>query len=143
MTRTGFITYVSPRVEFLYGYKPEELIGKHLKATTPIKEIPKAFKALKKVFSGETLRNFEINQKRKDGLIIPMEINAVPIFENKKIIGFQGVLRDISERKKGEQELRVSEARFKSLYESSGDAVFVTKMGVKDMAKYWKSIQQL
>lgn len=135
VTRTGFITYVSPRVEFLYGYKPEELIGKHLKATTPIKEIPKAFKMLKKVFSGETLRNFEINQKRKDGLIIPMEINAVPIFENKKIIGFQGVLRDISERKKVEQELRVSEARFKSLYESLGDAVFVTKVGGKEIGK--------
>ena len=106
LTKTGYIDYVSSRVEDLYGYKPDELIGKHLKTTTPVGEISKAIKAISKIFTGEQLKNLEINQKAKSGRIVPMEINAVPVYRSGKIVGFQGMMRDISERKQAEEEIR-------------------------------------
>jgi PAS domain S-box-containing protein len=75
----GFIQYVSPKVKELYGYKPEDLVGKHLRKTTPLSEVPKALEALKTVLSGKAVRNFEINQLDSKGKIVPMEINITPV----------------------------------------------------------------
>jgi PAS domain S-box-containing protein len=108
LSRTGHIEYVSPRVEELYGYHPDELIGKHLKYTTPIKEVPRALKALKRVMGGKVLKNFEINQMSKSGQIIPMEINAVPIKKDGKIVSFQGIMRDITAHKKAEEQIKLA-----------------------------------
>jgi PAS domain S-box-containing protein len=117
------IDYVSPRVTELYGYEPTELIGKHLRTTTPLKEVSKALEALKMVFAGKTLENFEINQKDKIGRIIPMEINAVPIYKDGKIVGIQGVMRNITARKQSEEKLRESEERFRTIFETAQDFI--------------------
>jgi PAS domain S-box-containing protein len=128
LDRAGRIEYVSPRAITMYGYEPDELIGKHIRTTTPTKEVPKALKALKKVLSGNPLENFELNQKDKAGRIIPTEINVVPIYKEGKIVGAQGAVRNITERKRAEEELRDSEERLKILFEAAPDAIFLCDM---------------
>jgi len=125
LNRTGFIEYVSPSVQKLYGYHFKELVGQHLKKTTPVKEVPKALKALKSVLAGNPLSNFEINQIDKSGRKIPMEINAVPVKKNGKIVGLLGIMRNISERKKAEEELRASEEKYRALVENATDLIFM------------------
>jgi PAS domain S-box-containing protein len=105
LSPSGIIKYVSPNVEKLYGYKPEELVGKHLKKTTPKAEIPKALKALKNILSGKVIKNFEINQLDSRGKKVPMEISVAAIRKGRKIIAAQGLMRDITDRKKIEKEL--------------------------------------
>jgi len=102
----GFIKYVSPKVKEIYGYKPKELIGKHFKKTTPMSEVPKALEALKRVLSGKIIKNFEINQFDSRGTTFPMEISVTSVKKEGKIIAVQGVMRDISERKRAEEALR-------------------------------------
>ncbi len=99
----GTIQYISPKVQEIYGYQTEDLIGKHLKKTTPVSELPKALKVLGSVLSGKTVNNFEINQLDTDGKIVPVEINAVPVRKDGRIIAAQGVMRDITERKQMER----------------------------------------
>ena len=118
LNKTGHIDYVSPRVKELYGYQPDELIGKSLRTTTPIGEVRKAIKALNMILAGKSLINIEINQKTKAGRVIPMEINAVPVYQSGKIVGLQGIMRDITERKQAENVQ-------KALYEIS-DAINTT-----------------
>ena len=115
LTKTGRIDYVSPRVKDLYGYQPDELIGKHLRTTTPDGEVHRAIKALNIILAGKPLRNFELNQKTKTGQIIPMEINAVPVYQSGKIVGLQGIMRDITERKQAEEELAKYRERLEEL----------------------------
>lgn len=108
LTRAGYIKYASFKTKELYGYDSGELIGKHLKTTTPAKELPRAIKALKKVYDGKTLNGFLITQKNKKGDVFPAEINAVPIKRNGKIVGAQGILRDITKQKQAEEEIKTS-----------------------------------
>jgi len=102
----GYIKYVSPIVEELYGYKDKELIGKYLQKTTPSSEVPKALNALKRILSGEEIKNFEINQLDSEGRIFSTEINAIPVKREGKIVAIQGVMRDITDRKKTEEQIR-------------------------------------
>jgi PAS domain S-box-containing protein len=101
----GIIEYVNPSIEKNYGYKPEELIGQPLSKTTPIDQIPRASKLLKNILSGKPTENFEINQRDSQGRIVPMEVSAVRILKGGRIIGIQGVMRNIAERKRFEERL--------------------------------------
>ncbi|UCD87211.1 MAG: PAS domain S-box protein, partial [Desulfobacterales bacterium] len=103
---SGYIKYVTPNVKELYGYEVEELLGQHLNKTTPSREVLRALQAVKSCFSGETIENFEISQIDAKGNIILMEVALTPVKEGGKIIAVQGVMRDITERKRVAEELK-------------------------------------
>jgi two-component system sensor histidine kinase/response regulator len=105
LSENGRIDYVSPRVKELYGYEPDELIGKTIRKTTPINELKKLADASKWILSGNYIENLEINQKSRDGKLIPMQVNAAPVVKEGKVVGLQGIMRDITERKCAEEEL--------------------------------------
>jgi len=106
LTPEGFIQYVSPNLEILYGYDPKNLIGKHFSETTPETEITEINEALEKVLQGKTVRNMEIKQKSSDGTITIMETTISPVKKQGKIVAVQGIMRDITDRKKAEEERR-------------------------------------
>lgn len=111
----GVIEYVSPNVKELFGYAPEELIGHHLKKTTPMVEVPKALSALNNLLSGKLVEHFELGQKNAKGEVVPTEINAISVKKDGKIIGVQGNMRDITERKKVEGELKKNVEKMKKM----------------------------
>lgn len=128
VTPKGYIEYVSPNIKDHYNYDPEFLIGKHLSITTPVEEIPKALKAIKNILVKKPVINLEINQFDGHGNKIPAEINATPIMKNGKIIAIQGIMRNISARKKIEAELLQQKISFENIFNNAIDAIYVQSL---------------
>jgi len=125
----GRVTYVSPSVERALGYKPEEVIGTRMEGYLPESEIPKIASNFAALMKGMNVLGLQGEMLRKDGTHVSAELNASPIFKDGGIVGVQGIVRDVTERRKMENALRESEERLRRLLESMSEhiAVFDTE----------------
>jgi len=121
----GRYTYASPKVKDLLGYEPGEVIGKTPFDLMPPEEADRvrsvfgSIAAAAKPFAG--LENLNIH---KNGRRILLETNGAPILEaDGRLRGYRGIDRDITERKRAEDELRQSEERYRRLFELESDAI--------------------
>jgi PAS domain S-box-containing protein len=78
---------------------------------------------------GLDIKGLKIELIRQDGSHLPAEINAAPIISNGKIIGSQGIIRDITERVQTERVLRESEEKFGNLADYSPNMIVINKKG--------------
>lgn len=104
---TGNFTFVNNVMVQLLGYSHDELMGMNYSIFTPKEELKYVFDTFNKVFrTGEILRHFPFSNIRKDGTMFSVEDSISPLRNKKgKITGFRGVVRDITERKKKEEEI--------------------------------------
>ncbi len=81
------------------------------------------------------LKNYETVMRRKDGTPIPSEINAHLIYDSAgNVIGLEGLIRDISDRKVAEKAIQESEIHLRSLMENAaGFAVYRLLIDVKEV----------
>ena len=107
--RTTIIRECNPAATHMFGYRREEMVGQtpsllHLDEARR-EEFKRHLQAA--VQSKGLLNEFEFEMKRKDGTSFPAEQTLVPIRNEKgQIVTWVGVFRDITERKRIEQELR-------------------------------------
>ena len=99
----GNITNVNKAAEE-YGFKKDEIVGKNQLEFVPKKHWPRMLKAVEKTVRGEPDEG-EVEIITPNGKTI-MEFRGNPIRRGKKVVGFQVILRDITERKKMEEKLR-------------------------------------
>ncbi len=111
----GKITLISPSVNELMGYQPEEMIGH--KITDFYINYKKQERFIKELLRTGSVRNFEVDIKKKDGTYIQTISNIRLIYnDNNKPIAIDGVARDITELKKASEELlKAKEVAEKSL----------------------------
>lgn len=106
--RDGTYTYVSPQVEELLGYKPEEIVGKSPFDLMPPEEaqrVARVFKDLAATYA--PLIALENTNLHRDGRAVILETSGVPIFgTDGEFAGYLGMDRDITERKQAEEALQ-------------------------------------
>ena len=104
----GFYTYVSPAVEEVIGYKPEELVGKvrfHQLSREAEQGRTMEFES-QMLLSGEKFTDFENVVVRKDGHAVWCSSTGMPLLDaHGKLVGYRGWDVDINERKVTELEL--------------------------------------
>jgi PAS domain S-box-containing protein len=126
----GFYTYASPKIKDLLGYEPTELIGKHFTSllANPNEEegVNKLHNELKK---GQKILTIEkLCLHKKTGEKIVLESNGAPCYDSQeKLLGFRGIDRDITARKKALETLKDSEHRYRVLFDNANDATFIIK----------------
>jgi len=101
-------TYLSPAVERLLGYEPEDLLGKSFLTVLADDSTEMALNLYQRVLSGEPAKAVELGIKTADGTVRTFEINARP--SGKTTDGdteIQGTARDVTERKERERELNI------------------------------------
>ena len=128
-TRLRF-TYLSPSsLERIMGVKVKQWVGTKLSSHFSKKEFLKVgVLAVKSIKNYKTFDYITFETKMLDGKNdeIDVEISSRVLFNNQgKLIGLQGVTRDITERKKAEKILKDSKIKLQLLYDSSSDAIML------------------
>jgi PAS domain S-box-containing protein len=106
------------------GYSREELIGKHRSDFDAALDEASIQRLKQRLVSGEPI-TFETRHRRKDGTTFPVEVR-VGDFDQAGERRFLCLVRDITERKRAEDELRESEERFRTLVQFSFDVYWET-----------------
>jgi PAS domain S-box-containing protein len=109
----GNFTFVNDATCRRLGHSREELIGMNYRAYTPKERADNTFKTFNMVYqTGQPIIGYPALAIAKDGSLIFAERSIFPIQnEEGKIIGFRGISRDVTERKRAEEERRQLEIK--------------------------------
>ena len=122
----GNIKYVSPSIERLTGYRVEQIQGKRFLELFVPEDVPNITNTLHKVVNTRVGSKTEcrISNLERKNIWAEVIINPSYDLEN-KLSGIVFSIRDISDRKLYEEELKASEEKFRTLVESMSDIVFI------------------
>jgi PAS domain S-box-containing protein len=106
--------------ERVFGYTAEEVIGKPITILIPPDRPNEEPAILERLRRGERIEHYETVRQRKDGSLIDISITVSPVKNTQgKIIGVSKIARDISERKRSDQQIatlaREAEHRTKNI----------------------------
>ena len=104
-TLEGVVTDWNGAAERIFGYRAEEIVGQPLRRIIPSDRSDEVERRLAELTTGVLPRPFETRRQRKDGSLVDVSVMISPIRdEGGRIIGFSKVARDISERRRAEQQ---------------------------------------
>lgn len=137
MDRDYRFTYLSPQFKSLFGWEPEEWVGRTYEDLVHPEDLPmvisQKFQEDEKL--GKLANQPEFRHLHKDGHYIWVRVNSTLIFDgNGQIIGSQGTLTDISDRRRLEEEQR----RLISILEASTDYI---SMADRNGTIFWKNAE--
>ena len=127
----GKIRSCNPATEALTGYAPEELEGKYIHELMTIgpEEMPRVTEFFEDLVLGKEVESFELENIRKDGTKHWTSVKLGVLRSGEEITGILVISRDLTERRRMEEDLRESEERYRMLFESSPEAITMIGLG--------------
>jgi PAS domain S-box-containing protein len=109
----GNFTFCNDAVFKMIEYSPDELLGMNFRQCTNEENAEKLFSVFNEVYrTGFPIKDFEFQVIKKDGTVGFGEVSIAILGDDSgAVIGFRGIVRDISKRKKEENEKRKLEER--------------------------------
>ena len=106
-TLDGIIQSWNAAAERIFGYAADEAVGRPITMLFPADRLDEEERIVARIRSGERVEHFDTVRLRKDGTAIPISLTISPIKDGEgRIIGASKIARDITERKRLEDELR-------------------------------------
>jgi two-component system cell cycle sensor histidine kinase/response regulator CckA len=129
------VTYTSPSVTQLFGYSVEEALKVKIADLMTPGSLNKALETFQTMVTrAEKQEEFDIpfmeyEYVRKDGTTFWGELKVTFLRDSKgSLVGSQGILRNVDERKRSEEALKQSEFRFRTLFNLSPQAIALTEV---------------
>ncbi|MBI2958594.1 MAG: PAS domain S-box protein [Chloroflexi bacterium] len=129
----GRITRMNAQAEELFGYARGDLLGKDHGALVPQRLLDRHATEVKAYMEKPRARvmgiGLDLWGRRKDGSEFPADIDLGPLEISDHEFQVVAVVRDVTPRKKIEEDLLESEKRYRDLVELSPDTIIVTRQG--------------
>jgi PAS domain S-box-containing protein len=102
----GVIMSWNKGAERIFGYTPEEAVGKHVTILIPEDHIDEEPAILSRLRAGERIEHYETIRRRKDGTLVDISLTVSPIVgPGGRIVGASKIARDITERRRAQRAL--------------------------------------
>jgi two-component system sensor kinase FixL len=122
--REGLITYVSPVGEYMFGYSPPDLLGRHFTEVVYHEDIPALIRRFSEIGQG-IIVPFEWRLVHKDSSHSWVRTSTRPVEDMEGTSGFLGIISDISWERKAKEALRESEDKFRKVFDWANDAIML------------------
>ncbi len=125
----GRHTYSNPAVEQILGYTPAEIARLNLDLLHPDDRRHVEAEFPEKVRLKEGWTGWVMRWRHRDGTYRFLESSSIAVLDPQGgLVGFQGADHDITERKRVEEALRVSEDKFSKAFHTSPDAININRL---------------
>lgn len=111
----GIVRTWNAGAERLFGYTAQEVIGQPISILIPSENSDEPI-ILERIRKGERVEHYETRRQRKDGSLVDVSLTVSPILDEQgRVLGASKIARDITDRKRTEQERRELEDRERKL----------------------------
>ncbi len=128
---SGRFTYISPAVEKMWGFAPDEVLNQTMAGVLMPESFEKITGMIREKIAqrkpGDTERivfTLPLDMRRKDGAVISTEVSATMVIDDPRhpaeIIG---ISRDITDRRRAEEALRESEKKYRNVVEDQTELI--------------------
>ncbi|MFZ5434562.1 MAG: PAS domain-containing sensor histidine kinase, partial [Calditrichota bacterium] len=117
-------TFVSRRVRELMGWHYRDFLGHNFLQYVSPRHVDRVRYALQEVLGGRSVR-LDCNFVRNDGTEITVFISANPTIDGDVVTGGLGIARDVTEKRRLEDQIRESEQRYRALTQNAYDAIML------------------
>src|SRR5687767_15138634 len=103
--RNAIIQSWNEAAQRLYGYTPDEVVGKSVALLIPPERQGEELEIVAKIFAGERVEHYETVRVRKDGTRVLVSLTASPIHDERgQIVGVSTQARDITQTQRALQD---------------------------------------
>lgn len=125
LSTDGKVTSLNAEFERATGWSNKEWVGKPFTPLVHPDDLCLAKKTLQKTLHGKTVKPYQLRILSKSGQYLTGEFTSIPMVEDGKIVGEFGVVQDVTKQKNVESALKEREKFFRSVVESSHDAILI------------------
>jgi PAS domain S-box-containing protein len=136
----GNITSWNVGAQRLFGYAPEEIVGRPVTVLIPEHRLDEEPSILGRIRAGLRVDHYETVRRRKDGSEVEISITVSPVRNaDGEIIGASKIARDITERRRAQEKqklvLREMDHRVKNLFALAGGVVTMSARSARSAAE--------
>lgn len=122
----GVIEYVNPKFSEVTGYTLEEAIGNKPSVLKSGYQSDEVYRELWQTISSGKVWQGDLHNKKKNGDFFWEAASISPIIgDNGEVTHYLAVKEDITQKKMAEEAIQESEKKFRTLFETSNDAIFI------------------
>jgi PAS domain S-box-containing protein len=132
----GIVTSWNRAAERIFGYPARELVGRSILTVIPADRADEEHAILASVRRGDKIEHLETVRRRKDGEHVAVSVSVSPIRDDAAtIIGASKIVRDITDRKRAEEQIAQSEAKFRALFSDNPLPMWAYDRGTLQMVE--------